>query len=86
MDEINLLLNLNLDVINGCNKIVELNDSVIVPKDTLKKLVTRMENLIADVKSLHGNMSELQNKKTTLAEFSEEFEKLVKESENILLR
>lgn len=85
MKEHNYLSNHNIEVTQGINKIVELNDVVIVPKDTFEELVTRLDNLIADVKSLHGDLAELQNKRTSLVDFSAEFNKLVKKSEDILL-
>lgn len=52
---------------------------------TFEEFVTRLDNLIADAKSLHGDLAELQNKRTFLADFNAEFNKLVKKSTDIRL-
>lgn len=85
MKEHDYFLNHSIEVTQGINKIVELNDVVIVQKDTFEEIITRLDNLIEDVKSLHADLTELQNETTSLSDFNAKFNNLVKQSEDILL-
>ena len=71
----------------------EVNDPIIISgskilidRKVLEDTIDHTEYLLRSLKRLYGNMTELENKKTTLSEFEKEFHKLVADAEKILTR